>query len=105
MNGPALGALVESAVVAELEKILHHGRGGGRLFHWQSPSAEVDIVVEVEPAAVRYRSQGDQTPSPRHADRLARWCDLTGGRGILACRADHAHTLGRGIRAAPWHLC
>ena len=105
MNGPALGALVESAVVAELEKILHHGRGGGRLFHWQSPSAEVDIVVEVDRQLYGIEVKATRTPSPRHADRLARWCDLTGGRGILACRADHAHTLGRGIRAAPWHFC
>ena len=72
MNGPALGALVESAVVAELEKTLHHGRGGGRLFHWQSPSAEVDIVVEVDRQLYGIEVKATRTPSPRHADRRAR---------------------------------
>lgn len=46
-----------------------------------------------------------RTPSPRHADNLARWCDLTGARGILACRTDRSRPLGRGIRAVPWHFC
>ena len=46
-----------------------------------------------------------RTPTPRHADHLAAWCDLTGGRGVLACRTDRIRPLGRGIRTTPWHFC
>ena len=81
------------------------GRAGGRLFHWQSASAEVDIVVEVDRQLYGIEVKTTRTPSLRHAEHLARWCDLTGARGILARRIDHTHTLGRGIRAAPWHFC
>ncbi len=48
INGPALGALTESAVVSELTKAIHHGGGAARLYHWESLSAEVDIAADVD---------------------------------------------------------
>ena len=104
MKGPALGALVESAVVLELTKAIHHGGGAARLYHWEGLSAEVDIVVEVDGEHYGIEVKGTRTPTPRHADRLAAWCDLTGARGILACRTDRTRPIGRGIRAVPWHF-
>ena len=46
------------------------------------------------------------TPSPNHAEGLARWRALVGSqaRGVLACRVDAPHALRPGIRAVPWHL-
>lgn len=102
---PPLGALTESAVVAELTKIGHHGGGAARLHHWDGLPAEVDIVAEVDGRLYGIEAKATRTPTPRHADNLARWCELTGARGILACRTDRARPLGRGIRAAPWHFC
>ena len=105
MNGPALGALTESAVVSELTKAIHHGGDAARLYHWEGLSAEVDIVVEVDGELYGIEVKATRTPTPRHADRLAAWCELTGGRGVLACRTRHARPLGRGIRTAPWYFC
>ena len=104
MNGPALGALVESAVVAELTKAMHHGGGAARLCHWEGLAAEVDIVVGVDGRLYGIEVKATRTPTPRHADRLAAWCKLTGARGVLACRTDRTRPLGRGIRAVPWHF-
>ena len=105
MNGPALGALTESAVVSELTKAIHHGGGAARLYHWEGLSAEVDIVADVDGQLYGIEVKATRTPTPRHADRLAAWCELTGARGLLACRTDRARPLGRGIRAVPWHFC
>ena len=105
MNGPALGALAESAVVSELTKSVHHGGGADRLYHWEGLSAEVDIVADVDGRLYGIEVKATRTPTPRHANHLAAWCELTGGRGILACRTDRLRSIGRGIRAAPWHFC
>ena len=104
MQGPALGALAESAVVSELVKAAGQGGGRAQLFHWQDSSAEVDVVVEIGGRLYGIEVKATRTPTPRHAAHLARWCELSGARGILACRTEGSHTLGRGIRAVPWHL-
>ena len=104
MQGPALGALAESAVVSELVKAAGHGGGRAQLFHWQDSSAEVDVVVEIDGRLYGIEVKATRTPTPRHAAHLARWCELSGARGILACRTERSHTLGHGIRAVPWHL-
>jgi hypothetical protein len=62
-------------------------------------------VADVDGRLYGIEVKATRTPTPRHADRLAAWCELTGARGILACRTDRARPLGRGIRAAPWHFC
>ena len=92
-------------MVAELTKIGHHGGGAARLHHWDGLPAEVDIVAEVDGRLYGIEVKATRTPTARHADNLARWCELTGAQGILACRTDRARPLGRGIRAAPWHFC
>ena len=104
MKGPALGALTESAVVAELAKAIHHGGGVARLYHWEGLSAEVDVVVDVEGRLYGIEVKATRTPTPRHAARLAAWCEFTDARGLLACRTNRPRPLGRGIRAVPWHF-
>lgn len=105
MKGPAHGALAESAVVAELTKAMHNGAAAARFFHWEGLSAEVDIVADLPDGLCGIEVKATRTPTPRHADTLARWCALTGARGLLACRTDRPRTLGRGVRAVPWHFC
>lgn len=105
LQGPALRALTESAVVAELHKAAHHGGSSSRLFHWQSASLEVDIVAELDGRLYGIEVKATRTPTVRHADNLARWCALTGGAGLLACRTDRVRTLNKGIRTVPWHFC
>lgn len=104
MQGPALGALTESAVVSELVKAAGQGGTRARLFHWQSPSAEIDVVAEIDGRLYGIEIKATRTPAPRHAAHLARWCELSGGQGILACQTGHNHAIGHGIRAVPWHL-
>ena len=104
MQGPAPGALAESAVVSELVKAAGHGGSRAQLFHWQSPSAEVDLVAEIDGRLYGVEIKATRTPTPRHAAHLARWCDLSGARGILACQTERSHAIGHGIRAVPWHL-
>ncbi len=104
-QGPALGALAESAVVAELVKAAHGAGLPPRLFHWRSPSLEVDIVAEINGKLCGIEVKATGAPSPRHAERLAQWCELTGGLGLLACRTDRRRPLGRRVAAVPWHFC
>lgn len=104
MQGPAVGALAESAVVSELVKAAGHAGVRARLFHWQSPSAEVDVVAEIDGRLYGIEVKATRTPTPRHAAPLARWCELSGARGLLACQTEQGRIIGHGIRAAPWHL-
>lgn len=91
--------------MAELTKIIHHGSGAAALYHWEGLSAEVDIVADVDSRLYGIEVKATRTPTPHHADHLVRWCELTGARGIRACRTDRTRPLGRGIRPAPWHFC
>ena len=104
MQGPALGALAASAVVSELVKAVGQGGARAQLFHWQDPSSEVDVVAEVDGRLYGIEVKATRTPTLRHAAHLARWCELSGARGLLACRAERGHAIGRGLRAVPWHL-
>ena len=77
------------------------------LYYWQSNTiAEVDLVIERGGALYGIEVRSTATPSPSHAEGLARWLALAGSqaRGVLACRVDAPHALRPGIRAVPWHL-
>ena len=100
MQGPAFGALAESVVVSELVKAADHGGSRAQLFHWQSASAEIDVVAEVDGRLYGIEIKATRTPTPRYA----RWCELSGARGILACQTERSHAIGHGIRGVPWHL-
>jgi len=107
LRGPSLGALTETAVVAEwLKACRQHGDQPG-MYYWQSNTvAEVDLVIERGGALYGIEVKATATPTPHHAESLARWLKLAGpsARGVLACRVDAPHSLRPGIRAVPWHL-
>ena len=105
LRGPALGPLTGSAVAAELVKAAHSSGLPARYFHWQSAALEVDIVAEIGGELCGVEVKATRSPSPRHAEALARWCRLTGGVGLLACRTDRRRRLGPRVFAVPWHLC
>ena len=107
LQGPSLGALVETAVVGEWLKACRQQGEKPNLYYWQSNTiAEVDLVIERGGALYGIEVKATATPSPNHADGLARWLALAGSqaRGVLACRVDAPHALRPGIRAVPWHL-
>ena len=107
LQGPALGALVETAVVGEWLKAFRQQGERPNLYYWQSTTiAEVDLVIERGGLLYGVEVRATATPTPGHAEGLARWLALAGpkARGVLACRVEAPHTLRPGIRAVPWHL-
>ena len=76
------------------------------MYYWRTSSGlEVDLVIEHGGELHGIEVKATATPTPRHADSLATWMSLApGARGALACRVTEPFTLGRGVRAVPWHL-
>jgi predicted AAA+ superfamily ATPase len=107
LQGPSLGALAETAVVGEWVKACHQMGEQPLLYYWQlSTGAEVDLIIDRGGMLYGIEVKATATPTPRHADGLARWLELTGpgARGALACRVEQPQALRPGIRAIPWHL-
>jgi hypothetical protein len=107
LQGPALGALVETAVVGEWLKAFRTRGHQPPLHFWRSSAGEeIDIVFEHQGRIYGVEAKATATPTPHHADALARWLALAGAksRGVLACRVDRPVALRPGIRAVPWHL-
>jgi predicted AAA+ superfamily ATPase len=107
INGPSFGALVETAVMAEWMKAFHQRGESAPLFHWRSSAGlEVDLVIEHDARLHGIEVKSTATPTPKHAERLARWLELAGpeARGVVACNVAAPMALAPGIRAVPWHL-
>lgn len=106
-GGPSLGALVETAVVSEWLKLFHAAGVVPPVSFWRtSHGEEVDLVIEWEGRLYGIEVKATATPTPHHADALAKWLELAGpkARGVLACRVDAPVPLRKGIRAVPWNL-
>jgi predicted AAA+ superfamily ATPase len=107
LQGPSLGPLLETAVVAEWVKAF---RGSGLeppLSFWRaSDGREVDLVIEYGGRVHAVEVKATATPVPAHAANLATFAGLAGSgtRTALACRIDTAAALRPGVRAVPWHL-
>jgi hypothetical protein len=107
LQGPSLGPLLETAVVAEWVKAF---RGSGLeppLSFWRSSDGrEVDLVIEYGGRAHAVEVKATETPVPAHAANLAAFAALAGPstRTALACRIGTAVGLRPGVRAVPWHL-
>jgi hypothetical protein len=107
LQGPSLGPLLETAVVAEWVKAF---RGSGLeppLSFWRaSDGREVDLVIEYGGRVHAVEVKATATPVPAHAANLATFAALAGPgtRAALACRVGAATALRPGVRAVPWHL-
>lgn len=106
LHGPMLGQLVETAVIGEWIKAARNAGEALNLYHWRSSGGdEVDLVIERGHELYALEIKATATPTPRHAEGLARWLALAGNaRAALACRVDRPLALRPGIRAVPWHL-
>jgi len=70
-SGPMAGALLETAVVAELVKIFTHRGMEPRLTFWRTAAGtEVDLVVEVGRQVIPMEVKLSATPTPRMAASL-----------------------------------
>jgi predicted AAA+ superfamily ATPase len=107
LQGPSLGPLLETAVVAEWVKAF---RGAGLeppLSFWRAGDGrEVDLVIEYGGRVHAIEVKATETPTPAHAAHLAAFAELAGPstRAALACRIGSPVALRPGIRAVPWHL-
>jgi predicted AAA+ superfamily ATPase len=107
LQGPSLGALTETAIVAEWIKTIRQMGERAELFFWKAAGdLEVDLVIDHGGHLYGIEVKATATPTPRHAEALSRWLKLAGpaARGVLACRIDRPIPLRPGIRAVPWHL-
>ena len=106
LGGPSLGALIETAVVAEWLKAFRHRGERPEIYYWKSPGVEVDLVIERGGRLHGIEVKATATPLPRNAEALATWLKLAGPRasGALACQVEAPVPVTAGIRAIPWHL-
>jgi uncharacterized protein len=107
LEGPSLGALAETAVVAEWWQTVRNFGSRPAFFYWQSSTgSEVDLVLEHDGNVYGIEVKATATPTPRHAVGLAKWRALAGPttRAVLACRVERPMALAPGVRAVPWHL-
>jgi hypothetical protein len=107
LQGPSLGALAESAVVAEWLKAFRQAGERVSFSHWRSAAGdEVDLVFERGDRIYAVEVKATASPTPHHAEGLRRFLALAGptARGVLACRVERPVHLLPGIRAVPWHL-
>ena len=105
VRGPSAGALFETAVVAEWVKAFRQAGEQPALFFWRASGGdEVDLVIERDGRLHGLEIKATATPTPRHAEGLARWMALAGPetRGAVACAVREAGPLSRGVRAVPW---
>jgi len=107
LRGPTAGALVENAVVSEWIKALRQRGDTSDVWFWRSATGlEVDLILERDGVLHGIEVKATRTPTPRHADSLARWMELAGegSKGVLSCAINEPRSLRPGIRAVPWHL-
>ena len=105
LHGPALGALMETIVVADWVKAFRSRGERPELWFWRSSGGhEVDVVIERGGRLYGMEVKATATPTPGHGASLSQWMELSGARGALGCRVSSPSTLRPGIRAVPWHL-
>jgi len=105
LHGPALGALMETVVVAEWVKAFRSRGERPELWFWRSSGGhEVDVVIERGGRLYGMEIKATATPTPGHGASLKQWMELSGARGALGCRVSSRSSLRPGIRAVPWHL-
>ncbi len=104
--GPMGGAILETAVVAEVVKRLRHRGRDPRVSFWRTAAgAEVDLVVEADGRAVPVEVKLSATPRPamgRHVRAfLADYPDQA-DRGYVVHPGDVRLPLGEGVEAVPF---
>lgn len=105
LQSPAVGAIWETYVFAELR---HREREAGRdrsLFFWRDRTREVDFVVETAQGLELLEAKWTELPSTGDASNLEYVRRATGDQriasGSIVCRTPHGFPLGSGFRAIP----
>ncbi len=105
-GGPMAGALVETAVVAELVKAYVHRGLPPALWYWRSRDGwEIDLLIERAGRLHPLEIKATATPRPAHADGIVRWRALAGeeaGNGLVVADVERPSSLVPGVRVLPW---
>lgn len=107
LQGPSLGALVETAVVTEWLKFFRQQGELPHVYYWQSGAGkDVDLIIERDGRLYGIEVKATATPTTQHGSAIKRWLALAGPdtRGALACNVDRPQALMPDIKAIPWHL-
>lgn len=110
LSGPSAGPLAETAVVSEWWKAFRRRGERPPLFFWSTGTgAEVDLLIERNGHLHALEVKATATPTPHHADALARFLEIAKekrkpARAALACRVERSTALRPGIRAVPWSV-
>jgi predicted AAA+ superfamily ATPase len=104
-DAPALGAIWETFVFAQLR---HRERRAGRrrsLYFWRDRTREVDFVVEIAGRVELFEAKWTELPEASDAVNLAFVQQLMGRRKVTAasivCRAANAYPINQSIRCLP----
>ncbi|MEN6368827.1 MAG: ATP-binding protein [Thermotogota bacterium] len=104
--GPMGGAILETAVVSEVEKAYVHRGEVPRLWFWRSSAGtEVDLLVETDRALIPIEVKLSGTPRPAMAAGIARLRSDLGSRvgpGYVVHPGDVTLPIAPGVTALPF---
>jgi hypothetical protein len=105
LQGPMLGPLFETMVLAEWIKAFYHRGERPELYYWRSKAGlEVDLIVDRNSRLHPIEIKATSTLLPSHADSLKKWRALAGEtatEGLIVADISGAFAL-QGCRAISW---
>ena len=107
LNGPLMGPLFETLIVANWVKMFRHRGEQPMMYYWRSQNGlEIDLLIERNTRLYPIEIKSTQTVLPGHFDALNKWKEIAGNRnmrGVLIAGADNRDSL-LGNNVVPWHL-
>lgn len=104
-QSPALGAIWETFVFAQLRQRERRTGGPGRLFFWRDRTREVDFVVDRGGRLEIFEAKWTELPSARDAVNLEFVREAAGSSMIekasIVCRTRNSYPVTKDIRAVP----
>ncbi len=104
-ESPALGAIWETFVFAQLRERERRAGRMGSLFFWRDRSREVDFVVDIGGRLELFEAKWTELPTIHEAVNLEFVRDVIGNSristAVVVCRAPNSFLLPNGIKALP----
>jgi uncharacterized protein len=104
-QSPAVGAIWETFVFAQLRARERRAGRTGSLFFWRDRTREVDFVADAGGRLELFEAKWTELPSGSDAVNLEFVRDIVGRSRVagatVVCRAGHSVPLGHGLRATP----
>lgn len=103
VGSPLTGALWETMVFTELQRLLSAGMGSWQLAFWRDRTKEADFLLHRAGTILLADAKWSEHPS--QLGRLSRILSELSPhpRAALICRASNAYPLGEGAQALPLH--